>query len=155
MCQTPQAGFDTAENDRLFRPGADQIRIDDRRIIRTFSHLAARCVGILCAALFRNRIMVYHRVHISGAHKPSETRFAQNLNGFRILPVRLGDDPDLVSVGFQHTADDRGTEGRMVHIGVSTNIDEITLVPASFFHICPAYREKIMYHMLCPYSFYR
>ena len=99
--------------------------------------------------------MVYHGVHISGAHEEAETRSSENLDALFVLPVRLGDDPDLVSVGFQHTADDCGTEGRMVHIGVSANIDEIALVPASFFHICPAYREKIMYHMLCPYSFYR
>ena len=99
--------------------------------------------------------MVYHGVHVSGTHKEAEARSSENLNALFVLPVRLGDDPDLVSVGFQHTADDRGTEGRVVHIGVPANIDEVTLVPASFFHICPAYREKIMYHMLCPYYFYR
>ena len=39
----------------------------------------------------------------------------------------------------------------------SLNVKEYfdAVVTASFFHICPTYREKIMYHMLCPYSFYR
>ena len=140
MCQTPQAGFDTAEDDRLFRPGADQVGIDDRRIIRTFSHLAARCVGILCAALFRNRIMVYHRVHISGAHKPSETRFAQNLNGFLILPVRLGDDAYFIAVRFKHTTDDRVAERRVIDIRIPAHVDKIAALPAALVHIRPADR---------------
>ena len=94
--------------------------------------------------------MVYHRVHVSGAHEEAKSRSSEDLDAFLILPVRLGDDPDFISVGFQHTADDRRSERRMIHIGVPAHIDEIALIPASFFHICPAYREKIMYHILCP-----
>ena len=54
--------------------------------------------------------MVHHRIHISGTDQPSETRLTQNLDGFLILPVRLGDDAYFIAVRFEHTADDRVAE---------------------------------------------
>ena len=90
--------------------------------------------------------MVDHGIHVPGAYKKTEPRLAQNSNALLILPVRLRNHTYLIAVSLQNTADDGVSKGRMIHVGVPADIDEITLTPAPFFHIFPADRKKIMHH---------
>ena len=72
MCQTAQAGFNASDDDGgILVHRTDQIAVDNRCVIRTFAHHAARCIGILLSALLGNRIMVYHGIHVSGRYQKS------------------------------------------------------------------------------------
>ena len=65
MSQTPQAGLYPSCNHRnILINGSNQVAVNHNRVIGTFSHYASRRIGILLSALFRNRIMVHHRIHI-------------------------------------------------------------------------------------------
>ena len=46
-------------------------------------------------------------------------------------------------MGLQHAADDGMTEGRVIHIGVTADIDKIQLLYPAFLHICPGNRKKV------------
>lgn len=69
-----------------------------------------------------------------------ETRLTQNPDGFLILPVRLGDDAYFIAVRFEHTADDRVAERRMIDIRIPAHVDKIAALPAALVHIRPADR---------------
>ena len=72
MCQTAQASFNASDDDGgilIYR--ADQVAVNNRCVIRSFAHHAARCIGILLSAFLGNRIMVYHGIHVSGRYQKS------------------------------------------------------------------------------------
>ena len=135
MSQTPQARFDAAEDDRrLFVGPTDQVAVDRQRPVRPFSHDAARRIGIGLPPLFRDGIMIHHRIHISRRHEEAEPRLPENRNALIVFPVGLGDDPHAVAMGLQKPADDGVAEGRMIHIGIPDNIDKIKLGDAPLSH---------------------
>ena len=79
--------------------------------------------------------MVHHGVHIAAHHQKAQSRLAQRTDGIGILPVRLGNDAHLIPRRLQHAADDGVAEGRMIHIGVTDDIDEVALLPAALLHV--------------------
>ena len=136
MCQTAQTAFNPTYDDRcvLVSP-ADQVAIYDGCIIRTFSHDTARRKGIGLSSLFGYRIMVDHRIHIATGNQKAKTRFSQSRNRRIVFPVRLGNDPHTIAIGFQETCDNGMPKGRMIHIGIPAYIDKIQPVYAASFHI--------------------
>ena len=65
-----------------------------------------------------------------------------DIDGFGVLPVRLGDDADTIAIGLQNAADDGMAEGRVVYIGVSDHINKVALRPTPIQHILFANRKK-------------
>ena len=77
MCQTAQTGLNPSNDDGgilIYR--ADQVAVNNRCVIRSFAHHAARCIGILLSAFLGNRIMVYHGIHVSGRYQKTKTWFS-------------------------------------------------------------------------------
>ena len=76
--QPPQARLDPAEDDRcLLKGSADEVRIDDCRMIGPFSGCAARRVAVGRAPFLIHRVMVNHRIHIAAAHEKRKARFTE------------------------------------------------------------------------------
>ena len=136
MRHSPQACFNAAQNDRcILIFSSDQVAINGNRMIRSFKRLSSRCIGIRRTMLFGYKIVIDHGVHVSGADEKGKARLSEHVNAFLILPVRLGNDPDLVAVCFQKPCNDRMPKGRVIHIGISRDIDKINLRPASVLHL--------------------
>ena len=73
--ESAKTRLDPANDDRGMLVGAaDQVAVDDRSIVRAFSHHTARCVSIFLSSFPGNRIMVDHGIHVSGRHQKSKTR---------------------------------------------------------------------------------
>ena len=79
--------------------------------------------------------MVDHRVHIPAHDQKAQAGFAESVDGGGVLPVRLGEDADLIPCVLQHARDDRMAERGVVDVAVADDIDEIALVPAAPGHI--------------------
>ena len=84
---------------------------------------------------FGDGIMIDHRIHIAAHDEKAQPRLAEDTDRVRVLPVRLGDDADLIARVLQHARNDRMAEGRVVDVAVADDIDEITLLPAAPVHI--------------------
>ncbi len=153
MSQPSQAGLNPPyDNGAVLVYGSKEIAVHNGGIIRPFSHNSSRRIGILASALFRHRVMIYHRIHVTRRDKKSQTRLSKHLNAFGVLPVRLGDNSHLVTMRLQKSGDDGMTKRRMIHIGVSRHIHKITLLPPSDTHILSAYWQKIRLHSLTPFK---
>src|SRR5690606_4068507 len=87
-------------------------------------------------------VAVDHRVHVAGGDAIEQVGLAQLHEVVFAAPVRLGNDADAIALGFQQTANDRHAERRMVDIGVSSNNDHITAVPAELIHLFPAHWQE-------------
>ena len=143
MTETAQGCFDTADEDgNIFVGLSDQITVDHGGIIRTFAHLAARGKGVCFPLVLGDGIVVDHGVHVATGHQKSQAGTAVDVDGLGILPVRLGDDAHRVAVALQNTADDGVAKGMVIHIGITNDIDKVTLVPATVDHILFTYGEK-------------
>ena len=143
MCHTPKRRFDSSRNDRhmlIFL--TDQVTVDDHCPIRSFSHLSARRVGIHFSMLLCHRIMIHHGIHITGADKKSKPWLSQCHDTFRMTEIRLGNDPHLIAMTLQQSADDRRSKRRMIHIGITDHIDKIQLINTPLLHIRSAHRQK-------------
>ena len=75
-----------------------------------------------------------HGVEIARRNAGKQARTAHDGQRFGVRPVRLGDNPDAPAVGFQHTADHRRAERRMIDIRVAGDDQHIELVPPARVH---------------------
>ena len=67
MRKPSQRSFDTAGDDgNIAKDTPDQVAVNHAGTIRPFSTYASRCVRILMSALFKDGVMIHHRVHVSG-----------------------------------------------------------------------------------------
>ena len=136
MCQTAQTGFNSTYNDRgLLVCMPDQITVHHGRIIRSLSHYASRGIGIGCTAFFGYRIMIHHRIHISGRNQKAKSWNAKHGNRSIILPVRLRNDSHRIAMCLQQSGNDCMTKRRMIYICVSAHIYKIQLFNPAFLHI--------------------
>ena len=96
--------------------------------------------------LFRDCIVIYHRVHISRRHQKSQSRLSKYLNTLLLSPVRLRNDPHFIPTTLQQSADDRSTKGRMVHVGITCNIGKIYLLhPLCFISFFVTGKKSCIY----------
>ena len=87
------------------------------------------------AALFCHCIVIDHGVHVAGGDEETQTGLAVNLHTFRVAPVGLTDQGDAVAAGLQQAADDGCAEARVVHVGVTADVDEVGLRDAVIYEI--------------------
>jgi hypothetical protein len=57
------------------------------------------------------------------------------------LPVGLADDPDAISGGFEHPAEDRHRKAGVVDVSISGDEDHIEFVPASVSGLLHRHRQ--------------
>ena len=152
VCHSSKTGFDPAQdNRRILVCLPDQVAVHDGGMIRTSSHHSAWRIGIRFSSFFRNRIMIHHGIHVAGRHQKPQPWLSIFRNRSAVLPVRLGDDADLISMSLQMPGNDGVSKGRMVHIGISGHVDKIHPVPSSIDHILPAQRQKPLFHSSTSY----
>ena len=112
MRHPPQACLNASKDHRrLFIGSPNQVGIYYRRVIRPLSGGSSRRIGVMLSSLFVYGVMVHHGIHIPAAHQKSQPRFPQNSNAGVIPPIRLGNNPNPVTVGFQMPAYNRHTKG--------------------------------------------
>ena len=139
MRHSPKARLDAADyNGIMLERPADQVAIYCHSPVRPAIRPSSRTVGVLMPPLLRDRIVIDHGVHIAGGHQKTKPWLTKNRDAFRISPVRLADHAHRVTAGLQHPADNGATKTRMIHVGVSADIDEIHLVYAHLFHVFSA-----------------
>ena len=126
----------------------DQIAVDNGCVVRPFAHNAAGCKCIGFSFVFCDGVVVDHGVHIAAGYQESQTGTAENIDGFGVLPVGLGDDTDAVAVAFQNAADDCVTKRRMIHVGITDHVYKVAAFPATIYHILFANGQKR--HILPP-----
>ena len=145
--EPPQARLDAAQHDgRLLERAADEVAVDDGRVVRAQARLPARRVRVLAAALPGHGVVVHHGVHIAGRHEERQPRLAERSHRGRVVPVGLRDDAHLVAVRLQKPRDDGRAERGVVDVRVARHVDEVDLVPAAFRHILTVHREKLCAH---------
>ena len=149
MAETPQAGFDAADEDGHVLVGlADQVAVDDGGIVRPLAHDAPGGEGVGFPAVLGDRIVVHHGVHVAAGHQKAQPGTAIHIDRLGIFPVRLGDNAHAIAVAFQHPADNGVAEGGVIHIGIPNDVDKVTLLPAPVQHILLTNGQKI--HRLPP-----
>ena len=127
--KTPEARFNAANDDRhaaVRFPGA--VGINDRRTVRALPRLAAGRISIARTAFFCRGIMVHHGINVARADQKRKAWPAKAAECLRAVPVRLGENADRIAVAFEHTADNRRAEARMVHIRIADDIYKIKLL---------------------------
>ena len=138
-----EACLDAADDDGcLFIGPADEVAVDGHGIVRPLSHHAAGREGVGLTALFRDGVVVDHRVHVSAGDEKAEPRLTEGGDGRRVPPVRLGEDADLIACVLQHARDDGVTEGGVIDIGVADDVYKVALRPAARVHILFADGQK-------------
>ena len=143
MGDAPQRRLDTAEDHWhiLVRLTA-ALAIGQAGPIRALAGLAAGGVGIIGADLAVGSVAVDHRVHVAGGDPEEQVRLAQLHEVVLAVPVRLADHADAKALGLQQPADDRHTEGWVIHIGVTGDDDDVTTVPTQLVHFRTTHRQK-------------
>ena len=138
MGDTPQAGFDTTQDDGRARTAvsADQIGVDDDGPVRTAVVDAAGREVVGAAPFFKGRVIGHHGIHASAADAPEEGGRAQSLDVRRSGRVGLGDNPHPIAGILQNAADDGHAHVGAVDIAVARHQDDIQSGPPaceSFF----------------------
>ncbi len=140
---TAQTGFNTANHNRYVFVGFTAfLRINDHRTVRALTWLTMRGVGIIRTDFQIRGVFVDQRVHVAGGDTEIQIRLTQLHKVVRVVPVRLSDDTHAKALGFQQTAQHRHTKARMIHIGVATDDDHITAVPAKHIHFLARHGQK-------------
>ena len=141
VCEPTQTRLDTADDDRsMLIAFPYQVTVNRHRAVWTLAHDTARCVGVGLPMMLRDGVVIHHGIHVAARHEEAEPRLPELHDGRRIVPVRLRQHRDLITVCLEHTGDDGGPETGVVHIGVTHHIDEIRLCPATLQHILPVDR---------------
>ena len=143
MRHAAQACLNRSDNNRnawirFLRP----LGIDQQCPVRSFSRHTARCIGIIRTDFALCGITVHHRIHIARCDAVIQAGTSQCLEILHRAPVRLGNDTDLESLGFQYPADDRCPETGMVDIGIPRHDDDVTVPPAQQVHLLPGHRQE-------------
>ena len=149
VAETPQTGFNAAdENGYILVGAADQVAVNHGGVVRALAHDAAGGKGVGFPAVLGDGIVVYHGVHVAAGHQKAQPGTAKHVDGLGVFPVRLGDNPHAVAVVLQNPADDGVAEGRVIHIGIADDVDEITLLPAARAHFLGVDGKKIHISLL-------
>ena len=109
--------------------------VDHRRVVRAFAGRAVLAVDVFLPLVTRRRVIREHRIQVAGRHPAEQPGTAHALNRLNILPVRLGNDPHAITLGFEHPTDHRRAERRMIDVGVAGDQQDIDFGPAPIPHL--------------------
>src|SRR3569832_2028993 len=130
-----EGGFDATYDDGDVLEGfARTLRVDDDGAVGAFAALASWRVGIVTSDTAIRRVAIDHGVHVAGGDAEEEVRSAERGECVGAVPVRLGDDANAETLGFEDAADDGHAEAGVVDISVAGDDDDVTAVPAEEVH---------------------
>ncbi|OPZ96672.1 MAG: hypothetical protein BWY71_01863 [Planctomycetes bacterium ADurb.Bin412] len=139
MGQAAKTGFHPADDDRHSRVClADQVAVDNCGPIRTQPGLTPGRIHILPALVFIGRIMAYHAIQVAPGYREKQTRLSQAGYVLQIAPVGLGDYTHPIAFGLHKPAQQGGSPGRVINIGITADYDYVQFIPAAGFQIRPA-----------------
>ena len=118
------------------------LAIDQRTAIGACAALPAGRVGIIRAQFAVGGVAVDHRIHVAGGDAEKQVRFAEHLERFFRMPVRLRNDTDTKTLRLEQAADDGHTERRMVHIGIAGDDNDVAGIPAKRIHLRPGHGQE-------------
>ena len=143
--QAAQACLDAADDDGgVLERLTDEIAVDRDGTVGAVTFLAAGGIGVGVAAVLGHRIVVDHGVHVAGTDEKPQARLAERSDAGGVGPVGLADDAHFVTVRVEYAADDSHAKARMVHVGITADIDEVALVPAARIHVGAADGEELI-----------
>ena len=143
MSQTAKRCLDAAQHDgNVLVRTANQVSVDHRRAIGTKPHLAAGRERIGAAMLLGNRVVVHHRVHVTGGNQETQPGPSQHRDAFRVAPIGLADHTHLIVIGLKQARDDGHAERGMVDICIAAHEHEVATVPTALLHIGTANRQE-------------
>ena len=143
--QAAQARLDATDNDGdILKRLADKVAVDRDGSVGAVTLLAAGGIGVGVAAVLGHRIVVDHRVHVTGADEKAQARLAEHADAGGVGPVGLADDAHFVAVCVEYAADDGHAKAGVVHVGVAADVDKVALVPAARVHIGAADGEELV-----------
>ena len=136
MHHAPQTGFYASQHYRHIGVQLSQdFGVDDCRIFGAHVMASVRTIGILASESSCSRVFVYHGVHTSWCYTKEQPRSAQ---AFEIpivsVPVGLRYDSHTQTFRFHDTSDDGSAKGRMVHIGICAEENDVSVIPSAQFH---------------------
>ena len=79
--------------------------------------------------------MRHHGVYVAACNHGAEAGLPHYLEGLCRPPVRLGQDSHPEARMFQQTPQQCSGKGRMVHIGIGGDEEDIKLIPAALLHV--------------------
>ena len=143
MGDAPQRRLDAANDDgRIRKSFPTTLGIDNDGAIRSSAAFSAGSVGIVMAQPAVRRVAVDHGVHVAGGHAIEKVWLAKPAEILRVLPVRLGDEPDAESLRLEQAANDRHAETGVVYIGVAGDEDDVAGIPAKRLHLLPRHGQE-------------
>ena len=116
-----------------------QLGVNHKRMRRTFPGGAVFAEHILSAFASADSVEVDHGVHISAGNTNTDTGTSHDFKGFRIAPVRLGDDAYFVAAVCEQPSDDCGAERGVIHIAVAGDDEDVKFVVTAGRHLLPGH----------------
>ena len=116
--------------------------IRQRRPVGPQADPAAGRIGVVVADLFVGRVMIDQRIHVAGADGEEQPRPAELPPRLDDSPVRLAQHGDAKSGRFQHAAQDRHGEARVIDVGVAGDENDIDGIPAALAHLGRRHRQR-------------
>ena len=142
MRDAPQACLDaTDDNGHIFISLAATLGIYHHGVIRPFTRLPVRRIGIVAADLAIRGITIDHGIHVARRDPVKQVGLSESPKIADTGPVRLGNDADPESLGLKHAADHRHAETGMVHVGIAADQNNIAGIPAQRIHLPTGNRQ--------------
>ena len=133
---TAQRGLDSADDDGyIFIGFTGPLCVNDHRAIRSLATLAARRVGIITANAPIGRVAIDHGIHVAGGNAEKQPWPAQRPEGIGTVPIGLRNNANPQALRLQHPAYQRHAKTGVIHIGITTDQNDIALLPAERCHL--------------------
>ena len=143
MGNATEGGFNATYNDGdILERFARTLRVDDDGTVWAFATLASWRVGIVTSDTAIRSVAIDHGVHVAGGDAEEQVRSAERGECVGAVPVRLGDDANAETLGFEDTADDGHTEAGVVNVRIAGDDDDVAAIPAEKVHFRTGHGQK-------------
>ncbi|VTR70899.1 conserved hypothetical protein [Desulfosarcina cetonica] len=136
MGQPAHAGLEAADHHgSVLERLAHAVGVDDQGPVGTQARAPPRRKVVGLAGPLVGRIVGHHGIDIARGDTEEQTRRAQPLEIIDAAPIRLGNDAHPEAACHQHPADQRHPKGRMIHVGIPGDQDDVQRIPTPWLHI--------------------
>ena len=152
MGETPETRLDAAQYHRYaWKKPFDLAGVNDRGPVRTKTGSPSRRIIIRAPRFLARGVIAHHGIEITSRDPEKKVRTAQREKILGSFPIGLRNDPDLVPRILQDPSDDRRSIGRMVHVGIARDKNNVARIPpenrrgSSVFGGSPAALRKVLF----------
>ena len=144
MSQSSQRRFDPARDHGHAGVGfASSLTVTEGGSIRTKSDPSARRIRVVVADFAIGRVVVDHGIHVPRADGEEQTRLAERLPWVARSPVRLTDNADSKTTGFQSPPENGHREAGMIDVCIAGDDHDIQFIPAAFQSFCHRHWQRL------------